>query len=251
MSTLIDLAGYGAVRHSMFIKLTVPDPNDTPPPGEPRADIVLRVSDFEVPVATSVIEGSGSGSYDALGVLIAVSQFQNELRPSANDVSIALCAIPESVIAEALQYPIKGAPVEIRRAFFDPETNELLAIAGNPAVRYKGIVNNYNFSEEWTEFTQSVSFVATLSCSSLITVLGNKITGRMTNTESWKYWSGLPTAQGGFNNANADISMDRVATIATTNWDFGAPVKSGAAGGGGGGGGGGRDRDMNMNEVER
>lgn len=244
MSTLIDLSGYGVVKHAMFIKLTIPDPNDTPPPGEPRADLVYRISNFEYPVATSIIEGSGSGSYDALGVLLGVSQFQNELRPSANDVTITLSAIPTSTIAEALQYPIKGAPVEIRRGFFDPTTNQLLAIAGNPTVRYKGIVNNYSFDEAWNDFTQDVTFQASISCSSLITVLNNKTAGRFTNQEAWEYWSTLPTTDGGFADANVDVSMNRVSTIATTNWNFGGPVLPGAGGNGGAGsGGGGRPMD--------
>ena len=252
MSTFIDLAGIGTVKHAMFIKLTIPDPNDIPPAGEPRADLVYRISNFEYPIATSIIEGSGSGSYDALGVLLNVSQFQNELRPSNSDVSIGLSAIPESTIAEALQYPIKGAPVEIRRAFFDPDTNQILNIGGNNqvALRYKGIVNNYSFNEEWSEFTQSVTFTATLSCTSIISVLQNKFTGRMTNSESWKRWSTLPTSQGGFNQANADISMDRVSTIAVTNWDFGGKVKPGAGSqmpGGGGGPGRGNFEDFNLN----
>ena len=239
MSTLIDLSGYGLVKHAMFIKLTIPDPNDTPAPGSPRANEILHISNFEYPLPVSTIEGSGTGSYDGLGIFLGVSQFQNELRPSANDVSITISGIPVSAVAEALRYPVKGCPVEIRRGFFDPTTNQLLAIAGNPAVRYKGIINNYTYTEDWDNQNNQSSFSATLSCSSLITLLSNKTNGRFTNQEAWEYWSGLPTADGGFNAANVDISMNRVSTIATTNWNFGGPVLPGAGSNSGGGSGGG------------
>ena len=227
MSTLLNLAGYGNVKHAMFIKLTIPDPDTAG-----TTDRDYFISNFEIPSTLSGV------NYQELGVLLNVTQFQNELRPSANDVSISLSAIPDDSIAQSLTYPIKGAPVEIRRAFFDADTNQLLNITGNPALRYKGIVNNYSFAEEWNDITDTVTWTATLNCSSIISVLNNKVNGRLTNKDSWQYWSALATARGGFNQANVDISMDRVATIATTNWNFGGPVLPGAGTTTGGAGGG-------------
>lgn len=252
MSTLINLATVGAVKHAMFVRLSIPDPNASPPGS---TNTVYRISNYETNY--SITESDNIAyEYQAAGILLGVSQFQNELRPSNNDVNVSLSGIPNTAISQALQYPIKGSEIEIRRAFFDPETNALLNVGGQDqvALRYKGVVNNYSYDESWNDVTDTVSFTVTLSCTSIVSVLANKVNGRLTNNHSFKYWSGLPTARGGFNNSNAnlDVSMDRVAIISTTFWDFGKPTKTsidpGRGGGGGGGGGRGFEERENVNE---
>lgn len=223
MSSLINLNGIGAVKHALFVRLSLPNPSATPPGSENE---YLRISTFEIPY--EIVESDNEAyTYSAAGLLLGVTSFQNEIKPSSNDVNIALSGIDDTMVSQALQYPVKGADVEIRRGFFDPNTNQILNIAGQDqvALRYKGVVNNYSYNENWNDLTQTVTWTVTLSCASIITVLANKVTGRLTNASSWQYWSTAPTNRGGFDAAQADTSMDRVSAIATTHWDFGGEPK--------------------------
>jgi hypothetical protein len=188
-------------------------------------------------------------------------------------------------------YKIKGSPVEIRRAFFDTQTHQLLSIPGNPSLRFTGVIANYSFADTLNDYTQSNTTTISLSCSSIVTVLQHKLVGQITNDSTRKalypgsvvkftndssgqgfQFNVLTTGTGGsiasissvyagsgytngtFTNVSltggakcsmtvvggeitdvnitdpgtgytgADRSFDRVAVIATTNFDFGAPV---------------------------
>jgi hypothetical protein len=143
---------------------------------------------------------------------MSIGTAASELRVSSGDIQITLSGIPNSSIYEIVNSRIKGCPVKVYRALFNPTTGAALAIAGNPLGRYQGYINNYTLNEEYDNETRTSSNTLVLSCASSIDYLNNKITGRKTN----------PTSQKQF--FPSDVSMDRVPALKNSEFNFGAPV---------------------------
>jgi hypothetical protein len=196
MSQAIDLTNYGSIQQASFVYILVPEYG------------ALRMSTYDAPISIQEDDGNYY-QYTPTGVLLSVSEFNNELTPSKNDVTISLAAIDQSFVASMMGYAIKGAPVVIRRAFFDATTGVMLPIAGNPSKRFTGVIANYSFNDEYNDVSQTVTTTISISCSNIISVFEKKIAGQKTNANQRK------------NIYANDISFDRVATIANTNFDFG------------------------------
>jgi hypothetical protein len=193
----LDLTSYPAIQSNLFIRLTVYD--------DVGVDEVITLSDYHRAITIAGVE------YTGLGQLLTVSDSQTDIRVSPFELSVSLSGIPTANINLVLNSRIKGSSIEIRRAVFNPTTGVLLAIAGNPAGRFFGIVNNYNISEEYPEVGKDSTSTVTLICNSNISVLQSKLAGRATNPRVQK------TLYPG------DLSMDRVPSIANANFNFGAP----------------------------
>ena len=174
--------------------------------------------------------------YDPLGGLLSVGSQNRNLRVTSGETVIALSGIDGNNIYNVLATNIRGSEVEVLRGFY--AANMVLS---NAYPRFKGIVTSYGISEEREGVDDN--FTVSVSASSYKTVLENRIAGRKTNKESWRYFD------------SNDSSMDQVYAISGVTFDFGAPPKAGTVvpGGGGfpgGGGGGGRNFD-NFNQNER
>jgi hypothetical protein len=76
--------------------------------------------------------------------------------------------------------------------------------------RFIGFVNNMALDEEYDTENRISSNTVVLSCSSVVDVMQNKISGRRTNPASMKRFY------------SSDISMDRVPTLINSYFDFGA-----------------------------
>ena len=199
MSTPLNLTSYPAVRQASFVKIVT------------DSGTILMSSHNQ----SVTIEGD---TYPAVGDLLGISDLTNELKASQSEVLITLSGIPAGNLATVLDTPIKGATVEIRRAFFNVQTSALLAIAGNPILEFSGIVNNFNVDEGWTDDkSQTVTSTISLSCSSIMSILINKVSGRRTNHADQTYWF------------EGDLSMDRVGVIADAVFDFGGTTPASAA----------------------
>jgi hypothetical protein len=204
MTTALDLTTKTAVQQSTFVKMTVM---------EGGAPLIIRMSSHQVPFALTETDGS-SYTYPAVGNLLGVSQIAQDVKASNGDVTITLSGIGNNYIADIIANPIKGSPVEIRRAFFDVN-GQFIATAGNPVVEFSGVVNNFTFNEDWADGAkQSVTMTASLVCSSIMSVLKRKVAGRRTNQAEQSYW--FP----------GDHSMDRVGVISDTIFDFGGTTPS-------------------------
>lgn len=199
MSQQIDLSNYSHLQQASFVYINVPDYGP------------LRMSTYDIPVSIQEDDGSYH-TYSPNGILLSISEFNNELKPSKNDVTISLAAIDQSFVAGMMNYALKGSEVIIRRAFFNPQTGKMLDIAGNPSRRFSGIIANYSFNDELNELTQVTTTTVSISCSSIVSVFEQKIVGQKTNSSQRQYF--YP----------GDVSFSRVATIANTNFDFGKPV---------------------------
>jgi len=194
----IDLSGYDQVGAAMFVRLDIPGTG------------ILRLSNYHKPVSLTESDGSDY-TYDQVGILLQIGDTMNELRASTNEVSVGLSGIPVSYAVGIQQVKLKGSQIDIRRVFMDPVTDEILDITGNPVIAFRGVVNNYGFSEQFNQFSDSSSIAINVSCSSIVDVLENKLAGRRTNKEDMRKF--YPS----------DTSFDRVTEIAGRAFNFGRP----------------------------
>jgi hypothetical protein len=189
----LDLSAYRAVQPALFVRLEI------------AGYQVLRFSDHD---REYILDGE---LYSNLGSMLSVSTSASELRASASEVSIVISGIPPGAVSEILNNNPKGSPIQIKRAFFDPVSSEILPVAGNPATKFLGIVSNYAMDEEWDSDAKQSTFTISLICSSVLSTLQNKVTGRRTNPYDQEKFS------------PGDSGMSRVPTVANTNFQFGAP----------------------------
>lgn len=198
MSTSLDLSSYNAIRQATFVKIVTD-----------QGTILMSSHNQSIVLA--------GDTYPAVGDLLGISDLTNELKASQSEVTITLSGIPSAYMTEVLTTPIKGSYVEIRRAFFNVQTSAILNIPGNPVLEFSGIVNNFNIDEGWTDDrTQTVTSTISLSCSSIMSVLINKVSGRRTNHADQDFWF------------EGDLSMDRVSVIADAVFDFGGTTPGAA-----------------------
>lgn len=191
---MIDLSPYNAIATGLFVKIVVPD-YDT-----------LLFSDYHEVIT---IDGD---AYLGLGQMVSIGESQSEIRASGNQLSITMVGVQNEHIPGILDSKLKGSTVEVRRVFFDVNTGVKLAITGNPAGRFFGIVNNYSIEEDWPMGADLVANTLLITCTSSVDILNNKISGRRTN----------PIDQRAL--YASDASMDRVPALANSNFNFGAPV---------------------------
>lgn len=189
----IDLSSYDSIEAGLFVRIAVPGGS------------VLRFSDYR---GTVTIDGE---SYVGLGKLLGISSTTSELKGSTGTVTITVSGIPNTSISEIMNSQLKGSPVKIYRMVFNTVTGAALSIAGNPAGRFFGYVNNYALEEEYTIEERRSTNTISIICSSNMEFLENKVAGRKTNPESMKkYFPG-------------DLSFDRVPNLVGANFNFGAP----------------------------
>ena len=200
----INLSAYNSVETGLFVRIQV-DEYRTTSSGSYTSE-VLKFSDYIRPITID------SESYTGLGRLLSISSSVSELTPSTGSLTISLSGIPNTSIAEIVNSKIKGSPIEVWRVFFNPTTGAQLSISGNPAGRFFGIVDNYSLDEEYDYDNRESSNRITMTCSSVITVLDNKVTGRRTNPVDQKFF--YPS----------DLSMDRVPNLKDSYYNFGGPV---------------------------
>jgi len=199
MTTSLNLTPYQGIQQATFIRMVFT---------QGGSQVVVRVSNHSTPF--SLVESDGNTySYPAVGTLLGVTQIANELKSSQADVTISLSGIPSQYMADIVANPIKAAPVEIRKVFFDTSGN-YLNIAGNPILEFVGVVSNFSIDEKWTSYsTQTVTSTINLTCASTLAVLSKQEAGRRTNQADQNYW--FP----------GDNAMNRVASLTDAVWDFG------------------------------
>ena len=181
---------------------------------------------FSSAYKSEVIDGT---TYLPLGGLLAVGAQNRDLKVTSGDTMIALSGIGAQNIILVLDTKIRGSEVEVTRGFYNAN-----GALGNTYLRFTGIITSYAIQED--REGQDDNYTVTVSASSYKTVLNNRIAGRKTNEESWKFFN------------PSDTSMDRVYGISGVQFDFGQDPKgrqiipnyTNPGGGGGGGGGGGR-----------
>jgi hypothetical protein len=189
----LDLSSYRAVQTANFVKLVIED------------YATILVSNAQV---SQTIAGD---TYTNIGQLLYISDSRSEIRALEQSVTVGISGIPAGSVAQILDNNPKGSAITIRQAFYDATTGTILSIAGNPLIKFRGIVTNYNMTEEWDNASKTASFSIVLECTSLITNILEKVSGRRTNDADQQTL--YPD----------DLSMSRVSTITRAQFQFGKP----------------------------
>lgn len=196
-------------------------------------DITLGATTYYVSSAYKPITYDGN-TYTELGAFISTTALTEDFKTTNGDIQITLSGIPSEAdyLGIILSTPVKGGAINIRRAFFDQSTMEV--ISGQVYERYKGIITNFVIEESTSFISGDLVNAVTVTCASLNALLESRIAGQRTNSaDRNKFFPG-------------DISFDRVKDLMNTSFDFGKEYGGGTGYGGGGGGGPGRGPGRNQ-----
>lgn len=188
----LNLSSYKQIQTNLFVKVVVPGYQ------------TLTFSDYHKNYLI------GATTYTGIGELLSVSNTTSSLRATPEELSISVSGIPTGNVSDFVDQRVRGSAVDVHRGFFDATTGELLAISGNPATKFTGVVNNFTVTDDMNDNGEG-TLTITFTCTSIIDQLNNKISGRATNPVDQKEL--YPT----------DQSMDRVPALAKANFNFGAP----------------------------
>jgi hypothetical protein len=218
MTTINAVTG-SQINHAEFVKLTVG-----------TAGTVYTFCNAAAPITV------GGITFANLGALLNVGDVQRDIKATSDDMTIALTGIDPTNVALILSNDIKGSLVEVWRGFFDSNNQIITTPTTQFFKRYQGIINSVSITEDFNTEARTRIATCSISCSSMRRILENRLSGVKTNQNNWQFiYAG-------------DTSMNRVAEISNTYFDFGAPPKTQTQasettvttdGGGGGDGGGG------------
>jgi hypothetical protein len=185
------------IRHAEFVKLTVG-----------TAATVYTFCNAAAPITV------GGITFNNLGALLNVGDVQRDMRSTSDDMTIALTGIDPTNIGIILGNDIKGSLVEVWRGFFDSNNQIITTPTTQFFKRYQGIINSVSITEDFNSELRTRIATCSIACSSMRRILENRLGGVKTNQSSWQFL--YP----------GDSSMNRVATIANTYFDFGKPPQT-------------------------
>ncbi len=185
------------IRHAEFVKLTVG-----------TAETVYTFCNAAAPITV------GGITFNNLGALLNVGDVQRDMRSTSDDMTIALTGINPANIGLILSNDIKGSIVEVWRGFFDANNQIITTPTTQFFKRYQGIINSVSITEDFNSELRTRIATCSIACSSMRRILENRLGGVKTNQSSWQFL--YP----------GDTSMNRVATIANTYFDFGKPPQT-------------------------
>jgi hypothetical protein len=193
MTTINAVTG-SQINHAEFVRLTVGTDED-----------VYTFCNASAPITVDGI------TFNNLGALLGVGDVQRDIKATSDDMTISLTGIDPANIGLILGNQIKGSYVEVWRGFFDSNNQIITTPTTQFFKRYQGIINSVSITENFD--TQARVRVATcqISCSSMRRILENRLSGIKTNKSNWQTF--YPN----------DTSMNRVAEISNTYFDFGKP----------------------------
>lgn len=173
---------------------------------------------------------AGGNVYQPLGGFLGISDIQNTLQNSADELNISLSGIPQNYVGAIIGTKIKGGDISIYRYFLD---NNRQIVDNRIFARFKGIITNYSLTEDISNSETGVDITYTISlvCSSIFGVLENRIAGRRTNEIDYKVRyqksvAGVKTDETFITSTIiSDPSMNRVITLFDEKFDFGMPYK--------------------------
>jgi hypothetical protein len=196
MTAIAALSG-PQIRHAEFVKLTVG-----------TAATVYTFCNAAAPITV------GGITFNNLGALLNVGDVQRDMRSTSDDMTIALTGIEPANISVILSNDIKGSIVEVWRGFFDSNNQIITTPTTQFFKRYQGIINSVSITEDFNSEMRTRIATCSIACSSMRRILENRLGGVKTNQSSWQFL--YP----------GDTSMNRVATIANTYFDFGKPPQT-------------------------
>lgn len=198
MSTTIPALQLSSIKHCLLV------------------DITVNTTTYYISNAYSPIVYNGN-TYTQLGHFMGMSEIQDDLRITNNQIGIQLSGIPPddgspNYMSVVLNSNIKGSKVQIYRVFFDVSTGDYNAT--QVYLRFSGYVSNYSLSENFDQDNKLVSNTIGIQCSSIHAIMEKKYTGRRTNDADQQRW--FP----------GDTGMYRVKILADSQFDFGKPYSA-------------------------
>lgn len=202
---------------------TIPALNETSIKHCLLIDLVVNTTTYYISNAYAPITYNGN-TYTQLGHFMSMSEIQDDLKITNNQISITLSGIPPddgspNYMGVALNSNLKGSAIKIYRAFFDISSGYYDPTA--VYLRYSGYVSNYSLNESWDQDNKLVSNAIGIQCSSIHAIMEKKYSGRRTNDGDQQYW--YP----------GDIGMYKVKSLADSQFDFGKPYTAPATSSGG------------------
>lgn len=195
------VVGTNNIRYADFVRITT-------------ATAVYRFSTSPTALTVPTVDAL---PFSGLGQLVSVGSAARDIKSTANETTVTLVGIDTAMLALVLSARIKGSKIEMWHGFFDAD-NQLLTSGGTGGLYqfFSGFINSFSISEQWMEDTRRYIGSVTISASSIQLILQNRVSGRYTNENSWRFYA--PT----------DSSMNRVNFISTINYYFGkdAPINS-------------------------
>jgi hypothetical protein len=204
-------------------------------------DLTLNGTTYYISNCYTAVSYNGN-TYQALAGFLNIGEIQSNISNANDELQISLSAIPATYIPLVLGEPIKGGEVNIYRAFFDYNTQ--LILPNGVFKRFAGIISNFAVQEDLDTQGDSpeVTHTITITASSVMGVLENKVSGRRTNKKDYQ----IVYAE--LNNSSTDPSMNRVETLFNSSFDFGKDYVAQAASTVGGGGTTGRDQSAGLEQ---
>jgi len=197
--TTINAVNSSQINHAEFVRLTV---------GKTGAQTVYTFCNAAAPITVNGI------TFANLGALLSVGDVQRDIKATSDDMTIALTGIDPTNVALILSNDIKGSTVEVWRGFFDSNNQILTTPTTQFFKRYQGIINSVALTENFDTEQRTRVATCSISCSSMRIVLENRLSGVKTNQNNWQFI--YPN----------DVSMNRVAEVSNTYFDFGSPPKT-------------------------
>lgn len=189
----LNLTTYDSIQTNLFVKIVIP------------SYATLTFSDYHRSLTIDSV------AYTGLGQLLSVSDTNTSLRASPQDVTIAISGIPAQNVTDILNNKLVGSDVRITRGIFDVNTGALVsAIAGNPVGKFVGYINNFDITDDLEQGASTGTITITITCTSVVEQLENKVSGRRTNPIDQKALYA------------SDICFDRVPALSKSNYNFGA-----------------------------
>jgi hypothetical protein len=185
------------INHAEFVRLTVG-----------TAATVYTFCNAAAPITVDGI------TFSNLGALLSVGDVQRDIKATSDDMTIQLTGINPANIAIILGSDIKGSLVEVWRGFFTSNNQIITTPTTQFFKRYQGIISGVSITEDFNSELRQRIATCSIACSSMRRVLENRLSGVKTNQSSWQFI--YPN----------DTSMNRVAEISNTYFDFGSPPKT-------------------------
>lgn len=169
--------------------------------------IVARITTAPSAISVPAVD---STAFDAAGSLLQIGDVQRDIKATSNDTTFTLTGLDTAILSQILNTGIKGATLEMWHGFFDANNN-LITTGGTGGLYqyFNGFVTSYGITENWDENARMLVATITIAATSAKLILQNRISGRFTNDNSWKFYN--PT----------DTSMNRVSFITNINYQFG------------------------------
>jgi len=175
--------------------------------------VVTPTATYSFATTPTALAVTGLGTFDGLGALVGIGDVQRDIKSTANQTSVTLVGIDTALLGWVLGHEIKGSQITMWKGFFNTDGN--LITGGGTGGLYQyfyGYINNFSIGEQWMEDARMYVGTINITASSIQIILQNRVAGRFTNDQSWKFYN--PT----------DTSMARVGFVSTIYYPFGKEV---------------------------